>query len=99
MQLELHKHSVLEKQFLAFHSENLQVYDKLVELAFILKDRGHRKIGIAMLFEQLRWLYAMETTDMGGFKLNNNYRAFYARMLMERNPALNGFFEIREQTR
>jgi len=99
MQLELHEHSVLEKQFLAFHSENLQVYDKLVELAFILKDRGHRKIGIAMLFEQLRWLYAMETTDMGGFKLNNNYRAFYARMLMERNPALNGFFEIREQAR
>lgn len=99
MQLELHEHSVLEKQFLTFHRENLQVYDKLVELAFILKDRGHRKIGIAMLFEQLRWLYAMETTDMGGFKLNNNYRAFYARMLMERNPALNGFFEIREQAR
>jgi hypothetical protein len=99
MQLELHEHSVLEKQFLAFHSENLQVYDKLVELAFILKDRGHRKIGIAMLFEQLRWLYAMKTTDMGGFKLNNNYRAFYARMLMERNPALSGFFEIREQAR
>ena len=99
MQLELHEHSVLEKQFLTFHRENLQVYDKLVELAFILKNRGHRKIGIAMLFEQLRWLYAMETTDMGGFKLNNNYRAFYARMLMERNPALNGFFEIREQIR
>jgi hypothetical protein len=99
MQLELHEHSVLEKQFLTFHRENLQVYDKLVELAFILKNRGHRKIGIAMLFEQLRWLYAMETTDISGFKLNNNHAAFYARMIMERNPALDGFFKIREQTR
>ena len=99
MQLELHEHSVLEKQFLTFHRENLQVYDKLVELAFILKNRGHRKIGIAMLFEQLRWLYAMETTDISGFKLNNNHAAFYARMIMERNPALEGFFKVREQAR
>lgn len=99
MQLDLHEPSVLEKQFLAFHRENPHVYDKLVELAFLLKDKKHKKIGIAMLFEQLRWLHAMQTSDMGGFKLNNNYRAFYARMIMGRNPALDGFFEIREQLR
>jgi hypothetical protein len=99
MQLELHEHSILEKQFLTFHRENLQVYDKLVELAFILKNRGHRKIGIAMLFEQLRWLHALETTDISGFKLNNNHAAFYSRMIMDRNTALDGFFKVREQAR
>lgn len=99
MQLDLHEPSVLEKQFIAFHRGNPHVYDKLVELAFTLKRIGHRKIGIAMLFEQMRWLHAMETTDMSGFKLNNNYRAFYARMIMNRNPALDNFFEIRAQER
>jgi len=99
MQLDLREPSVLEKQFIAFHRENPHVYDKLVELAFMLKERRHKKIGIAMLFEQLRWLHALETSDMSGFKLNNNYRAFYARMIMGRNPALEGFFEIRAQER
>jgi len=97
MQLDLHESTALEKQFLAFHRDNPHVYDKLVELAFLLKERGHRKIGIAMLFEQLRWLHAMQTADMSGFKLNNNYRAFYARMIMDYNPKLDGFFEIRAQ--
>lgn len=99
MQLDLHEPSVLEKQFIAFHRENPHVYDKLVELAFMLKERQHKKIGIAMLFEQLRWLHALETSDMSGFKMNNNYAAFYARMIMGRNPALEGFFEIRVQKR
>jgi hypothetical protein len=73
------------------------VYAKLVKLALDLKHRGHRKLGIKMLYEVVRWQHYMETTDRASdFKLNNNYTAQYARMIMARNPALDGIFETRE---
>lgn len=84
-----------DKPFAKFHEANPHVYTELVKLARLLKSKGHRKIGIAMLFEQLRWQYALATSDMSGYKLNNNYRAYYARMIMERESDLNGFFEVR----
>jgi hypothetical protein len=86
----------LERRFVEFHGKNPEVYVQLVRLARILKARGHKRIGIAMLFEQLRWQYALKTTDLSGFKLNNNYRAYYARLIMEKNLDLVGFFETRE---
>lgn len=86
----------LDQQFAAFHRENPDVYNRLRELAIDLRSRGHAKGSIAMLFEVLRWEHALATTDPD-FKLNNNYRAFYARLLMDHEPRLRGFFETRVQ--
>ena len=88
----------LEQQFEAFHAENPHVYSALRHLALDAARHG-RRLGIGMLFEVLRWQYAMTTTDEASeFKLNNNYRAFYARLLMEREPELQDYFETRTQT-
>ncbi len=81
--------------FLAFDDANPHVYEALVQLALDLANRGHRRIGIGMLFEVLRWQTAMVTTD-SGFKLNNNYRSHYARAIMDNVPDLAGIFELRE---
>ena len=35
------------------------------------------------------------TTPDPVFKLNNNHRAFYARLLMAQEAELEGFFEVR----
>lgn len=86
----------LDQQFRKFHRENPDVYRRLLELALQLRAKGHTKGSIAMLFEVLRWEYALATTD-ADFKLNNNYRAFYARLLMTHEPRLRGFFETRVQ--
>lgn len=86
----------IEREFWKFHRGNPDVYVRLAELARRLVARGHRKIGIGMLFEVLRWHHAMTTQgDADGFKLNNNYRALYARLLMEREPDLADVFELR----
>jgi hypothetical protein len=88
----------LEQQFAEFHQANPHVYSALRHLALDAARHG-RRLGIGMLFEVLRWQYAMTTTDEASeFKLNNNYRAFYARLLMEREPDLDGYFETRTQT-
>lgn len=89
----------LADQFQQFHQANPHVFTALRALALQLKRRGLRKYGMKGLFEVLRWQHAMYTDDPASdFKLNNNYTSFYARLLMEREPELDGFFEVRAQT-
>jgi len=82
------------EQFWKFHVENPGVYKELLTLALRMKRTGRKRYGMKGLFEVLRWHRALETTDEE-FKLNNNYTAFYARMLMKRLPELDGFFAVR----
>lgn len=83
-----------EAAFRKFHAENPIVYSKLVDRARRLVDAGHKKIGIGMLFEVLRWEHMLVTNAID-FKLNNNYRAAYARLIMENCPDLEGVFDVR----
>jgi len=79
-----------------FHDENPWVMSHLADLALQLKRRGVRRYGIAPLFEVLRYQHAIRTTDPNStFRLNNNYRAYYARDIMATYPELDGFFETR----
>lgn len=82
------------ERFLEFHNSNCHVYVALRKLALDLVDRGHSRIAIAQLFEVLRWQHAMRTTDPD-FKLNNDFRAPYARMLAANEPLLANVFETR----
>jgi hypothetical protein len=86
----------MQQQFELFHELNPEVYDMIVGIALDLKEMGFKNAGIALIFERLRWLYAIQTTG-DDYKLNNNYRAFYARLVMYREPELEDFFRLREQ--
>jgi len=85
--------------FQRFHSENPHVYVALERLAFKLRNKGVTRWGIKALWEVCRYELALNTSaPVSTFKLNNNYTACYARLLMERNPEdLGGFFELRER--
>lgn len=87
----------IEERFNAFHAANPQVYIRLRDLALMLRARGIQRYGIAALYEVLRFDHALRTVGADPFKLNNDYRALYARLLMERELGLEGFFEIRER--
>lgn len=85
----------LPERFARFHDKNPHVYELIKKIALDLKNRGHKKFGIAFIFERIRWLFAIQTSGED-FKLNNSYRAFYARKLMYEVPQLIDVFEIRE---
>jgi hypothetical protein len=87
--------SYIAEQFIRYHEENPHVYHELKRLALQLKQKGHKHYGMKGLFEVMRWHMALYTTDTE-FKLNNNYTAFYSRMIMENEPQLEGFFRVRE---
>jgi hypothetical protein len=82
-------------KFIKFHEENPFVYQRLRELAIEWKEAGHDKIGIAMLYEVMRWTAGLKNKDIDGYTLNNNYKAYYARMLMFNESSLRGMFEVR----
>jgi hypothetical protein len=82
-------------KFIKFHEDNPFVYQRLKDLAYEWKNAGHDKIGIAMLYEVMRWTAGLKNKDIDGFTLNNNYKAYYARMIMFNEPELRGMFEVR----
>jgi hypothetical protein len=86
----------IDAAFWKFHTENPHVYSELVRLAKVARSRGFRRIGIKHLFEVARWEIAMRTHDATGLKLNNNLTSRYARLVMDQEPELVGFFETRE---
>jgi len=83
--------------FRVFHAENPHVYAELRAGALRLHHAGWKHFGIARLYEGLRYQRALETTAKD-WKLDNNFRALYARLLMEQEPELEGFFELRQRT-
>lgn len=87
----------IELAFREFHQDNPEVYYRLTQLAKAWKNNISDKVGIATIYEQLRWQLAMEKRA-DGYKLNNNYAALYARLIMENEPELAGLFNLRERT-
>ena len=67
---------------------------ELVQLIKQLKERGHTQYSMKGLFEVLRHRHALKTTSED-FKLNNNYTAYYARLIMDQYPEHEGFFHLR----
>ena len=79
-----------------FHAENPGVYMQLVGYARQAKQAGYSRIGIELPWNRMRWDWMLRTSADGtGFKLNQNYKAFYARLIMEQEPDLAGMFETR----
>ncbi len=85
----------LARKFWKFHRENPQVYLALKGMALKLQKAGVKSWGIGNLFERLRYDYAIKTRG-DNFILNNNHRAFFARLLMREVPSLEDFFRTRD---
>jgi hypothetical protein len=84
-------------RFSRFHAVNPQVYDSLVVLARQFRQRQpDAKLGIAMLYEVLRWNYYMATNSEEPYKLSNDFRACYARLIMEQENDLEGIFQTKK---
>jgi hypothetical protein len=85
-------------RFEEFHRANPAVYSTLVALARQWASKtGNRKLGMKTLYERTRWEISLDTSDPN-FKLNNNFTAFYSRLIMEQEPDLAGMFDCRCST-
>jgi hypothetical protein len=83
-----------DRKAAAFHAENPHVLPRLREIAIKAVVHGRTRLSINECFEVLRYEHGIETQG-SEFKLNNNFRAWYARRLMATTPLLDGKFKIR----
>ena len=86
----------LQQRFERFHRENPEVYRSLVRLARVAVRAGKEHVGIGMLWEVLRWRYYLRTVDDSPFRLNNDYRSRYARLIAATEPDLAEIFTTRK---
>ncbi len=84
----------IQADFERFHEQNPKVLERLEDMARRWFAEGHQSIGIGMLWEALRWFTGIETQG-DAFRLNNNYRSRYVRLLIERNPEWADRFQVR----
>ena len=79
------------------HSEEgREVAGMFIRLAVRVLNRGFKRYSAKALTERIRWHYDLKHGPQDeSFKVNNNYTSYLARMAMNREPRLEGFFETR----
>lgn len=94
----MNRRDEMAEQCATFHRQHPEVWDLFVQFTNEMVRKGFSNYSVNAIFERIRW-----EKDAGGdgtesFKLNNNYRALYARRFMKMYPEHDGFFRTREQT-
>lgn len=85
----------IDQRFAAYHRRHPEIARELARMALAVKESGDAtQIGIAMIWEALRYSHAT-SGNPDRPKLPNDYRALYARHLMDTYPELATFFTTR----
>jgi hypothetical protein len=90
----------LEQDFWKFHLNHPEVFKALVYFARQWRqNRGPDSIcGVCALYERVRWeMWFQSLDDNPPPKLSNNHKPFYARLIMDRCPDLEGIFKLKRQ--
>ena len=85
----------IHERFIEFSREHPEVYRELEVLATVWL-RRHDRLGIGMLWERLRWEYGVGDHSGKDFKLNNDYRSHFARLLIRNHPEWTHRIQIRQ---
>jgi len=86
----------IQERFEIFHRENPHVFSILASRALELQGEGVTKYGMDALWTYLRWHKTLTVETGEPYKISNDFRSRYARLLMQEVPALANFFEIRD---
>lgn len=85
----------IAKTFKEFHLQHPEVWVSFERIALQAANKKAR-FGAGAIAEILRWESFISGADFDGYKINHNYKAFYARMFAEQHPHHKNFFRYRE---
>ncbi len=86
----------IAERFELFHEANPYVFRELVRRALALREVGVKRWGLKALWEVMRYDRLIATGKE--WKLNNDFTAHYARLIMAEVSELRGFFQTRERS-
>lgn len=86
----------LENNFWRFHRQHPEVYAALVKLCREWRIKvGATRIGIATVYEAARYTLNITRGD-DTYKLANNHKSFYARLIMQNETDLADIFILKQ---
>jgi hypothetical protein len=88
------KRKTAHERFQRFHADNPQVYTLFKRFAREARDKVKRYSADAIL-HRIRWHVSVETRG-DEFKVNNDWAAYYARLLIAEDASYVAFFELRK---
>lgn len=83
------------RAFQQYHRTNPAIFAAFKKFAFEARGRKKR-FGAKAVMERVRWELEINTT--GSFKVNNDFTALYARLLIYQHPEFKNFFSLRTVT-
>lgn len=89
----------IAERFEAFHAAHPEVYRLFAQLAGQLLAAGHGRGSAEQIVQRIRWEFAVNEPRHAGFKINDHFRALYARKLAAEDPRFADFFEFRRRRR
>jgi hypothetical protein len=84
----------LVKKFYEYHRANPHIFDDFKRLAGEMRKTGRSRYGAWVIVQRIRWDRDMASVG-DVFRINNDYIALYARLLVYEDPSYVGFFEMR----
>ena len=90
----------IEERFKLFHEANPQVWELFKKFTFEAIAAGLAHYSSDAVAQRIRWHTTVETKPVAegdSTKINDHYRAYYARMFHREFPQHDGFFRNRVQ--
>lgn len=81
--------------FQQYDNENPIIWKQFKKTALKTISKGFKNYSSKSIFEVIRW-HRGGGIKKDGFKINNNYTAYYARKFMDMFPEHEGFFRTRK---
>ena len=86
----------MPQKFVEYHRQNPQIYETFKRIANQAIRKGHKNLSAEFIFNVIRWETPVTAEATDGFKVNNNYKAFYSRLFMVEHPQYEDFFRTRK---
>lgn len=88
-------HRTIAERFAEFDTAHPEVYASFRHFAGVMLARGHQHYSADGIMHIVRFHTEANVAHDGGFKINNNFVALYARKLVAADPSFAGFFAFR----
>jgi len=82
------------RKFISWHKTNPEVYKEFVKLAKEMQASGRERYSAETIINVLRWHRDLKTVG-DEFKISNDFRSMFARLLVYQKPEFEGFFSMK----
>lgn len=83
----------LVERFRVYHEAHPTVYVEFARRAFEMRDAGRTHYSQWTIVQAIRWHHDLNSSEP--FKINNDFIALYARLMIYDHPSFANFFELR----